>query len=149
MKFVTLCLGFVVAAASAFGLSAQDKPNLSGAWISVDPQQHVRELTIKHNGPTLTLEGRPDVISASYTLDGSETTISLPDGKHVIGKAAWAGNALVVTIHDPETKQDIRRQTWVIDRDGQLVITTEIVGPAATRRDGKPEAAVKEVFKRR
>jgi len=149
MKIVTLCLGCVVAAAGAVSLTAQDKPNLSGAWIGVDSQQQIRELTIKQNGSTLALEGRPDVISVTYTLDGSETKMSLPNGKYVVGKAAWAGTTLVVTIHDPETKQDIRKQTWAIDRDGQLVIVTEIVGPAAARRDGKPGTPVKEVFKRR
>jgi hypothetical protein len=47
-----------------------------------------------------------------------------------------------VTIHFPELKQDIRRQTWAIDADGQLVIETEFLG-------GKPQAPLKEVFKRR
>ena len=148
MKIVTLRLGCVVAAVGAVGLAVQDKPNLSGAWISVD-QPQIRELTIKQNASTLSLEGRPDVISVTYNFDGSETRMSLPNGKYVLGKAAWAGNTLVVTIHDPETKQDIRKQTWAIDRDGQLVIVTEIVGPAAARRDGKPEVPVKETFKRR
>lgn len=148
MKTAFLCLGLVVAAVGG-GLAAQDRPNLSGAWVSVDPQQHIRELTIKHDGSTLALEGRPDVISVSYTIGGSETKMSLPNGKYVLAKAAWAGNTLVVTIHDPETKQDIRRQTWAIDRDQQLVIVTEFVGSAATTRDGKSQAPVKEVFKRR
>jgi hypothetical protein len=148
MKTVFLCLGLVVAAVGG-GLAAQDRPNLSGAWVSVDPQQHIRELTIKHDGSTLALEGRPDVISVTYTIGGSETKMSLPNGKYVLSKAAWAGNTLVLTVHDPETKQDIRRQTWAIDRDQQLVIVTEFVGSAATTRDGKPQAPVKEIFKRR
>lgn len=149
MKVVNQCLGLVIAAAGVVGMAVQDRPNLSGTWVSVDPQQHIRELTIKHDGSTLTLEGRPDVISVSYTIGGSETKMSLPNGKYVLAKAAWAGNTLVLTIHDPETKQDIRRQTWAIDRDQQLVIVTEFVGSAATTRDGKPQATVKEVFKRR
>ena len=149
MKLVTRCLGLVVAVAGAVGLAAQDKPNLSGAWIGVDPQQHLQELTVKHDGSTLAVEGRPDVISMTYTLGGPETKMSLPDGKYVLAKAAWAGNTMVLMIHDPETMQDIRRQTWSIDRDQQLVIVTEFVGPSATGRDGKPQAPVKEVFKRR
>jgi hypothetical protein len=48
----------------------------------------------------------------------------------------------------PEIKQDIRRQTWTIDATGQLVVVTEVLGPAATV-DGKPQAATKEIFKRR
>ena len=57
-------------------------------------------------------------------------------------KATWKGNTLVVTVHDSETKQDVRRQTWAIDSDGQLVIGTEFLG-------GKPRTPDKEVFKRR
>jgi hypothetical protein len=149
MKVVTLCLVFVLAAVGAVELAAQGKPNMSGAWISVEPQQAVRELTIKHDGSTLALEGRPDVISVTYTLDGSETKISGPDGKFALAKAAWKGNTLVITIHDPETNQDIRRLTWTIDGDGQLVIVTEFIDPAATVWAGKPQAPLKNVFKRR
>jgi len=149
MKTVLLYLGLVIAAAGIVGVAAQDKPNLSGAWVSVDPQQHIRELTIKHDGSTLALEGRPDVISVRYIIGGSETKMNLPNGKYVLAKAAWDGNTLVLTIHDPEINQDIRRQTWTIDRDQQLVIVTEFVGSAATTRDGKSQAPVKEVFKRR
>lgn len=142
MKFVTLRLVLVVAAFGAVGLAAQDKPNFSGTWIGVGPQQDIRELTIKHDGSTLSLEGLPDVTKRTFKLDGSETEMSAPDGKPLLAKAAWEGNKLVVTIHFPELKQDIRRLTWVIDADGQLVIETEFLG-------GKPEAPLKEVFKRR
>jgi hypothetical protein len=142
MKFVTLCLVLVVAAFGAVGLAAQDKPNFSGTWIGVGPQQDIRELTIKHDGSTLSLEGLPDVTKRTFKLDGSETEMSAPDGKPLLAKASWEGNKLVVTIHFPELKQDIRRLTWLIDADGQLVIETEFLGD-------KPEAPLKEVFKRR
>jgi hypothetical protein len=142
MKFVTLCLVFVVAAFGAVGLAAQGKPNFSGTWIGVGPQQGIRELTIKHDGSTLSLEGQPDVAKRTFKLDGSETEMSAPDGKPLLAKAVWEGNTLVVAIHFPELKQDIRRQTWMIDADGQLVIETEFLG-------GKPQAPLKEVFKRR
>jgi hypothetical protein len=142
MKFVTLCLVLVVAAFGAVGLATQGRPNFSGTWIGVGPQQGIRELTIKHDGSTLSLEGQPDVTKRTFKFDGSETEISAPDGKPLTAKAVWEGNTLVVTIHFPELKQDIRRQTWVIDADGQLVIGTEFLG-------GKPQAPLKEVFKRR
>ena len=48
MKFVTLCLVFLVAASGAVGLAAQGRPNFSGTWIAVRPEQGIRELTIKH-----------------------------------------------------------------------------------------------------
>ena len=144
MKFVTLCLALVVAAFGAVGLAAQDRPNFSGTWIAVGPQQAIRELTITHDGSTLSLEvqGQPGVPKSTFKLDGSETEMSAPDGKPLLAKAAWEGNMLVVTIYFPEIKQDIRRLTWVIDADGQLVMETAFLG-------GKPEAPTKQVFKRR
>ena len=142
MKFVTLCLVLVFAAFGAVGLAAQGRPNFSGAWIGVGPQQGIRELTIKHDGSTLSLEGEPDVTKRTFKLDGSETEMSAPDGKPLLAKAVWEGKTLVVTIHFPEIKQDIRRLTWAIDADGQLVIETAFLG-------GKPEAPTKQVFKRR
>ena len=142
MKFVTLCLVLVVVAFGAVGLAAQDRPNFSGTWIGVGPQQEIRELTIKHDGSTLSVEGQPDVTKHTFKLDGSETEISAPDGKPLLAKAVWKGRTLVVTIHFPEVKQDIRRLTWAIDADGQLVIETEFLG-------GKPEAPIKTVYKRR
>ena len=141
MKFVTLCLVLVVAAFGAVALAAQDRPNFSGTWIGVGPQQEIRELTIKHDGSTLSFEGQPDVTKHTFKLDGSETEMSAPDGKPLLAKAAWQGKTLVVTIYFPELKQDIRRVTWAIDADGQLVMETEMLG-------GKPEAPTKQVFKR-
>ena len=148
MKFVTLGLVFVVAAFGVVESAAQGGPNLSGMWISVGPEQPMRELTVKVDGSTLSLDGGPDY-KATFKLDGSETTLSAPDGKLLLVKAAWKGNTLVVTVHDPETKQDIRRQTWAIDGDGQLMIGTEFLAPDAAMSAEKPRAPVKEVFKRR
>jgi hypothetical protein len=149
MKVVARCLVFVVAAFSAVGWAAQGKPNLSGMWISVGPQQEIRELSVKHHGSTLSLDGGPDH-KATFKTDGSETKMSVPDGKSLLVKAFWEDNTLVVTLQDPETKQDIRRQTWAIDGNRQLVIGTEFLGPAAaTMSGGKPRAPVKEIFKRR
>ena len=142
MKFVTLCLVLAVADFGAVGLTAQARPNFSGTWIVVGPEQGIRELTIKQDDSTLSLEGPPDVTKRTFKLDGSETEMSAPDGKPLLAKAVWEGNKLVVTINFPEIKQDIRRQTWAMDADGQLVIETEFLG-------GKPQAPLKEVFKRR
>jgi hypothetical protein len=142
MKIVTLCLGFVVGAFGAVGLTAQARPNFSGTWVGVAPQQEIRELTVTHDGSVLSFEGKPDVTKRTFVLDGSETEMTGPDGKPLRAKAAWEGSKLVMTIHFPEIKQDIRRQIWAIDARGQLVIETEILG-------GKPHAPTKEVFKRR
>ena len=142
MKFAARCLIFVVGALGGVALAAQGKPNLSGKWTSVGSQQGIRELTIKHDASTLSLEGQPDVTKRTFKLDGSETEMSAPDGKPLLARAAWEGKTLVVTIHFPELKQDIRRVTWALDADGQLVLETAFLG-------GKPEAPTKQVFKRR
>ena len=139
---MTLSLVLVVAALGAVGLADQERPNFSGTWIAVGPQKEIRELTIKHDASTLSFEGQPDVAKRTFKLDGSETEMSAPDGKPLLAKAVWEGKTLVVTIHFPELKQDIRRLTWAIDADGQLVIETALLG-------GKPQAPLKEVFKRR
>ena len=142
MKFVTLSLVVVAAAFGAVGLAAQARPDFSGTWIAVGAQQGIRELTVKHDDSTLSFEGQPNVAKHTFKLDGSETKMTAPDGKPLLGKVVWKGNTLVVTVHLPEIQRDIRRQTWAIDADGQLVLETEILG-------GKPQAPVKEIFKRR
>jgi hypothetical protein len=142
MKFLTPRLVLVIAALGAIGLAAQGRPNLSGTWIAAGPQQHIRELTIKQDDSTLSWEGQPDVPKQTLKLDGSETTMSAPDGKPLLAKTVWEGNTLVVTVYFPEIKQDIRRVTWAVDPDGQLVLETAYLG-------GKPEAPTKQVFKRR
>ena len=141
MKLATLCLVFVVALFGAAGLAPQEKPNFSGTSIGVGPQPEIRELTIKQDSSTLSLEGEPGVARRTFNLDGTATDMSAPDGKPLLAKAAWEGNTLVVTIYFPELKQDIRRLTWGIDADGQLVMETAFLG-------GKPQAPVKQVFKR-
>ena len=147
MKFAARCLIFVVGALGGVALAAQGKPNLSGKWTSVGSQQGLRELSIKQDDSTLAFDGGPDY-QASFKLDGSETTMSAPDKKPLLLKAAWEGDTLVVTVHDPDTRQDIRRQTWTVDGDGQPVIGTEFLGPDAIM-SGKPRPPVKEVFTRR
>ena len=147
MRFAALCLVLVAAAFGAVESAAQAKPDFSGVWVAVGAQKPVRELTVKHDGSTLTFDGGPDY-KATLNLDGSETKIIAPDGKPLLAKTAWTGKTLVLTLHMPEIKQDIRRQTWTIDDAGQLVVVTEVLGAAAAP-GGKPEAATKEIFKRR
>ena len=142
MKFLTLCLVLVVTAFGAVELSAQGKPNFSGRWTAEGSPQGLRELTLKQDASTLTLEGQPGLTKRTFKLDGSETEMSAPDGKPLLAKLVWEGKALVVTIYFPELKQDIRRLTWTIDADGQLVMETAYLG-------GKPQAPTKQVFKRR
>ena len=145
MKVLTLGFAIVVAAVGAVGPAAQAKPNLSGAWIGIDPQQGVRELTITQDDSTLTFEGQPGVTRQTFKLDGSDANMSGPDGKPLLAKAVWIGDTLVVTIHEPASKQDIRRVTWSLEGDGQLVVVTEVLGPIV----GERPAPLKNVFERR
>jgi hypothetical protein len=147
MRFAAVCLAVVAAAFAAVDLTAQAKPNFSGVWIGVGAQKPVRELNVKHDDSTLSFDGGPDY-KATLRLDGGETKIIAPDGKPLLAKAAWTGNTLVVTLYMPEIKQDIRRQTWALDGAGQLVVVTEVLGPAAAS-GGTPQAATKEIFRRR
>ena len=139
MRLVTLCLAFVVAGVCAAGLAAQARPNFSGVWVSADGSQTTQTLTVKQDGSTLTTVDSLN-FKLTVNLDGSETTFPAPDGKPLLAKMAWKGNALVVTIHFPEVKQDIRRMTWTLDATGQLTIEQEFLG-------GKPRLD-KDVFKR-
>lgn len=147
MRLAALSVVLVTATFGAVELAAQAKPNLSGVWVSVGGQEPVRELNVKHDGATLVFDGGPDY-KATLNLDGSETKVIAPDGKPLLAKAVWTGTTLVVTLYMPEIKQDIRRQTWTIDGAGQLVVVTEVLGPAATI-GGKPQTPTKEIFKRR
>ena len=142
MKFVTLCLVAVVTALGLVGVAAQGRPNLSGTWIAVPSQQNTRELTIQHDGATRSIAGHPDFRKHTFTLGGRETKMSAPDGKPLLGKAAWEGNTLVLTVHFPEMKQEIRRVTLATNADGHLVSKTELLG-------GKPQEPRTEIFKRR
>jgi hypothetical protein len=141
---MTPCLVFVAAAFGAVELTAQAKPNLSGVWVRVEggAQKAGQELTVKHDASTLAFDGGPDY-KATIKLDGSETKFSGPDGRVLLAKAAWEGSTLIVTVHSPDTSQDIRRQTWAIDTKGQLVIETAMI------RSGQLSAPTKDVFKRR
>jgi hypothetical protein len=140
MKYVTQCLVSVIAAFVGVALFAQSRPNLSGRWIGVGSQD-VREVTITQDDSTLSIEGEPNVPKHTFKLDGSQTEFSAPNGKPLLATAVWEGNKLIVTVHFPEIKKDIRRVSWVIDDEGQLVMETAFL-------EGKPEPPTRQVFKR-
>ena len=142
MRLVTLCLAFVVAGVGSAGLLAQNRPDFSGAWASASGV-----LAVKHDAKALTFKYEP-FSEVVVNMDGSQTTMPLPDGNALLVKAAWQGSTLVVTYHSPLVGQDIRRQTWAMAGDGQLGIETEFLGPPAGR-GLKPTPPLKEVFKRR
>ena len=144
MRLVTLCLAFVVAGVGSAGLRAQNRPDFSGAWIDASASG---ALAVKHDGKALTFKYEP-FSEVVVNMDGTQTTMPLPDGNALLVKAAWQGSRLVVTYYSPEAGQDIRRQTWSMAGDGQLAIETEFLGPPAGR-GLKPTPPMKDLFKRR
>ena len=137
-----IALALLAALVIPFPAAGQAKPDFSGTWLVVGPEQGIRELTITQDASTLSLEGQPDVAKHTFKLDGSDTEMSAPDGKPLLAKAVWEGKTLVITVHFPEIKQDIRRLTWALDADGRLVTETHFLG-------GKPEPPTRQVFTRR
>jgi hypothetical protein len=126
-------------------LVAQNRPDFSGAWIDASAGG---VLTVKHDGTALTFKYEP-FSQVVVNMDGTQTVMPLPDGNVLLVKAAWQGSRLVVTYYLPEAKQDIRRQTWQMAGDGQLVIETEFFGPAMGGPGLKQSPPTKDVFKRR
>jgi hypothetical protein len=140
MRLVTLCLAFVVAGVGAAGLPAQARPNFSGVWVSADGQERPT-LTVKQDESTMTWNSLNTKVTVTLNLDGSETTYPGPDGKPLVAKMVWKENALMVTIHLPEFKLDIRHMAWTLDATEQLTIEQEFLGAGKPRLD-------KQVFKR-
>ena len=145
MKLVTLCFAFVVTGVGAAGLVAQNRPDFSGAWVDSSTSG---VLTVKHDEKALTFKYEP-FSEVVVNMDGSQTGMPLPDGNVLLVKAAWQGSRLVVTYYLPEAKQDIRRQTWQLAGDGQLVIETEFFAPVMGGPGLKQSPPTKDVFRRR
>ena len=142
MKFVTLCLRPCRCGLRRCRTGRTDRPKLlwhiDQCWASAGNSGTNHQTGWLH----AVARGAARRTKRTFKLDGSETEMSAPDGKPLLAKAVWEGKTLVVTIHFPELKRDIRRLTWVIDADGQLVMETEFLG-------GKPQTPRGEIFERR
>jgi hypothetical protein len=133
----------VAAPPEPWGAQAPVRPNLTGTWVVVSPQEAAgQEETLKHDGLTL-VRGHDSEgghgHSFAYKLDGSESrnVLSAHEGEEIVilSRAAWEGNTLV--IHETATYPNGRkRQTTSrlrLDDKGQLHIDV------TTMVDGKPE----------
>ena len=144
MRFAIMGGAAVLLAACHGTAAAQNRVDLTGTWAmapAANPPQElgtkegtvgkgVAQLRVAQDGQQLRVfSGR---MSATYALDGSETTNYVRvNGKLVPGRyrAAWIGNQLVVT-----GRVEVNGVTWVetqkmsLDENGALTLDITNVG---------------------
>ena len=122
--------------------SAQTRPDLSGVWVAVTPQdEEFQQLQVKQDAATLTeIRGAgAGLHTFTYKLDGTDTRTATPSHDKeivLVTTAKWEGGSLVLTntMTFPAGNKTIIRQVWSLDSDKQLV--TEM-----TRRTDRDDAA--------
>jgi hypothetical protein len=112
-------------------LVAQKKPNFSGRWVQISPEDGAGgEQLIQHTESTLTMshDSEGDGHKLIYNLDGSESKMTMQShGMDIvtIAKAVWNGDRLTITsattYGSPDRKLD-QTMVWSINEKGQLVI---------------------------
>jgi hypothetical protein len=128
-------------------LDAQSRPNFSGRWIGVLPQENAGEkIDVTHTEATLT-EAHGDEHSITHKLDGTQSRNAFPshDSEIVmLSTAVWVGNTLVVRINTTYSAGNKveTKQVWSLDADGRLNIefTNRVNTPA--------EKVIKLVYKK-
>lgn len=128
MRRATLALAAFAVGILAAGMSAQERPDLSGAWTAAAPGAEPSaslgsgwgdSFTLLQDSNTLTVERdfyRPrdsqPTLKFRYALDGSESrnTILMGRGMQVqVSTAAWEGDKLVITtVHTVPDVEDGR-----------------------------------------
>ena len=132
-------------------LLAVQKPDFSGTWVAVSPEETVgSEEDITQDATTVT-RGRASSgagQSVRYTLDGSPTRhVVRSQGQEIvtISRASWDGDRLVINESTTYPGGRVRKQRSVmsLDESGQLLIDVEEMV------DGKPRPKRQVVFKRK
>ena len=132
-------------------LRAAQKPDFSGTWVAVSPQEAVgSEESITQDATTLT-RGHPssgDGHTARFTLDGSPTrNVVRSHGREIvtISRASWDDSRLVINESTTYPDGRVRKQRSVmsLDAGGQLLIDVEEMV------DGKPSPRRQVVMKRK
>ena len=132
-------------------LPAAQKPDFSGTWVAVSPQEAVgSEESITLDETTLTRghASTGDGHNARYTLDGSPTrNVIRSHGREIvtISRASWDGSRLVINESTTYPDGRVRKQRSVmsLDAGGQLLIDVEEMV------DGKPSPKRQVVMKRK
>lgn len=145
-------VGIIATAVLAVATMAfAQKPDFSGTWVAVSPQEAVgSEETITQDATTLTRghasSGAGD--SARYTFDGSPTRRSIrSQGQEIvtIARASWDQDRLVINESTtyPDGRVRKQRSTISLDVAGQLLIDIEEMV------DDKPSRKLQTVLKRK
>jgi hypothetical protein len=149
MKLLVIALLLV-----AHTVTAQTRPDFSGVWVAVTPQdEEFQTLQVKQDGLTLTeIRGSGGGLHTfTYKLDGTETRTAKPShDKEIVSvmSAKWEGGSLVLTnvMTFPAGNTAAIRQVWSLDADKQLV--TEMT--RRTDRDGNtPPKTMKIAYKKK
>lgn len=144
-------LAALVTGLSCLQVLAAQKPDFSGTWVAVSPQDVAgSEETITQDATTLT-RGAPSTGGSQgtrYTLDGSPTrSVIRSRGQEVvtISRASWDQNRLVINESTTYPDGRVRKQRSILslDADSHLVIEVE------ETMDGKPSRKAQMVMKRR
>ena len=128
-------------------VDAQSRPNFSGSWVVVLPQENAGEkIQVTQTETTLT-EAHGGEHSVTHKLDGTQSRNAFPshDAEIVmLSTAVWVSNTLVVTTNTTYAAGNKveTRQVWSLDADGRLNIefTSRMHTPA--------EKTVKLVYKK-
>ena len=126
---------------------AQSRPNFSGHWVVVLPQENAGEsVDVTHTESTLT-EAHGKEHAITHKVDGTQSRNAFPshDSEIVmLSTAVWVGNTLVVKINTTYSAGNKveRKQVWSLDADGRLNIefTDRVNTPA--------EKVIKLIYKK-
>jgi hypothetical protein len=147
MKLFRVALIAWVALGTASLSAQQTRPDFSGHWVAVLPQDTAGETIDVTQTLTALTEAHGKEHSFVHKLDGTQSRNAFPshDSEIVmLSTTAWAGNTLVVTMsttYSAGNKVD-RKQVWSLDASGRLNIEL-------TDRVGTPSQSVtKLVYKK-
>ena len=133
MRLLRVICGLTVMLALGVVPHAQTRPNFSGQWVQISPDEGagVQQL-IKHDATTLVTihDSEGGEHNLTYKLDGSEQRNVLSShGTDLVTlyRAAWQGNALVISSSTtyPDGRTMTGKDAWTMDAEGRLVVDLE------------------------
>ena len=143
----TALAGSAVLLVLSGSVSAQSRPNFSGSWVVVLPQENAGEkIQVTHTETTLK-EAHGDEHAITHKLNGTQSRNAFPshDAEIVmLSTAVWVGNTLVVktnTTYSAGNKVETK-QVWSMDAEGRLNIEF------TNRMNTPAEKVVKLVYKK-
>jgi hypothetical protein len=128
-------------------VGAQSRPNFSGHWVAVLPQENAGDtVDVTHTEATLT-EAHGKEHAVTHKLDGTQSRNAFPSHDTeivMLSTAVWVGNTIVVKINTTYSAGNKveTKQIWSLDADGRLNIEF-------TNRVGTPaEKVIKLVYRK-